>query len=215
MKIKRDFTCDPNLALYLPLYQLGGPSFMSKDAYGHLCTVTGALWTPQGRYFDGTDDYIDCGNNSALFPTDAITVEAWLYVPTFTGYSQAISSRGNVNPNSGFQLEVGSGSYWNPDAYISGGWRSSGAQTPIFDSWVHYVFTYDGATLANYLNLTLKSAARTGAITQSSEKLAIGRDGAQSFQYFKGYIGEVRIYNRALSLLEVQQNYLATKWRYR
>jgi hypothetical protein len=30
-----------------------------------------------------------------------------------------------------------------------------------------------------------------------------------------GVIGEVRVYNRALSPLEIQHNYLATKWRYR
>ena len=28
------------------------------------------------------------------------------------------------------------------------------------------------------------------------------------------YIGEVRLYNRRLTPLEVQHNYLATKWRY-
>ena len=53
-----DFIFDPSLVLYLPLYELDGASFMSKDAYGHLCTVTGATWTPRGRSFDGTDDHI-------------------------------------------------------------------------------------------------------------------------------------------------------------
>lgn len=54
--------CDPYLKLYLPLYELDGSSFMSKDAYGHLCTVTGALWRPNGRWFDKTSDIITCGN---------------------------------------------------------------------------------------------------------------------------------------------------------
>ena len=58
-----DFIFDPSLVLYLPLYQPDGASFASRDAYGHLCTVTGALWTPQGRTFDGADDIIDLGNN--------------------------------------------------------------------------------------------------------------------------------------------------------
>ena len=53
-----NFIFDPSLVLYLPLHQRDGSSFMSKDAYGHVCTVTGAVWTPEGRLFDGVDDYI-------------------------------------------------------------------------------------------------------------------------------------------------------------
>ena len=50
---KRRFKLDPSLVLYLPLYELDGSSFRSRDAYGHLATVTGALWTPQGRTLMG------------------------------------------------------------------------------------------------------------------------------------------------------------------
>ena len=39
------FIFDPSLVLYLSLWKLDGDSFMSKDAYGHLCTVTGALYS--------------------------------------------------------------------------------------------------------------------------------------------------------------------------
>jgi len=55
MQVKRDFIFDPSLVLYLPLYQLDGWAFMSRDAYGHLCSVTGAKWTPQGRDLDEQD----------------------------------------------------------------------------------------------------------------------------------------------------------------
>ena len=69
-----NFIFDPYLVLYLPLYELDGASFMSKDAYGHLCTVIGALWRPNGRYFDGIDDRIDLG--IALLG-NANTLEIW------------------------------------------------------------------------------------------------------------------------------------------
>lgn len=58
LDIERDFILDPSCILYLPLWKKDGAQFMSDDMYGHLCTVTGALWTPQGRYFDGVDDKI-------------------------------------------------------------------------------------------------------------------------------------------------------------
>ncbi len=59
MNSKQSLIPDPYLALHLPLHELDGNSFMSKDAYGHLCTASGGLWTPQGRSFDGVDDRIE------------------------------------------------------------------------------------------------------------------------------------------------------------
>ena len=68
---------DPSLVLYLPLYGQDGASFMSQDAGGHLCAVTGALWRPDSRYFDGIDDKINCGHSPALNLTSGVTVEVW------------------------------------------------------------------------------------------------------------------------------------------
>ena len=52
----------------------------------------------------------------------------------------------------------------------------------------------------------------------SSWKMApfskVGAAWANRNYYFKGLIGDVRVYNRALTPLEIQRIYLATKWRY-
>lgn len=58
LDVQREFILDPSLALYLPLYKLDGAKIMSQDAYGQLFTVTGALWQPDGRLFDGSDDML-------------------------------------------------------------------------------------------------------------------------------------------------------------
>ncbi len=76
----KDFIFDPYLKLYLPLYELDGASFMSRDAYGHLCTVTGAFWTPRGYSFDGGRDYINAGSHSVFtLGTLDWTFEFWVY----------------------------------------------------------------------------------------------------------------------------------------
>ena len=75
--MKDELVLDPSLVLWLPFRYLDGGSFMSRDAIGHECTNYGSLWTSQGRSFDGTDDYVDCGNDESLDITDAITIEAW------------------------------------------------------------------------------------------------------------------------------------------
>ena len=59
-----DLIFDSGLTLYLPFYRLDGSSLISKDAYGHSCTVNGAAWRTQGRYFDGIDDRIAVGTVS-------------------------------------------------------------------------------------------------------------------------------------------------------
>ncbi len=73
-----NFIFDPSLALYLPLYKRDGTSFMSDEAYGHLATVTGAIWTPQGRYFDGVDDYLRIPDAPSLDLTGEMTILAWM-----------------------------------------------------------------------------------------------------------------------------------------
>ena len=48
------------LSLYLPLWALKDSAFKSVDANRYTATVTGALWQPDGRLFDG-DDLINIG----------------------------------------------------------------------------------------------------------------------------------------------------------
>src|SRR3972149_6505876 len=92
MKVRRKFQYDPSCVLYLPLYELDGASFASRDAYGHLCTVTGATWGLQGRTFNGTSDWINCGTSSILVPPQ-ITLEFWLYITESGAMTYAIAER--------------------------------------------------------------------------------------------------------------------------
>ena len=69
---------DPSVVLYLPLYRIDGGSQVSRDAYGQAVNVTGALWTPVGRSFDGVDDVINCGAASSLDLQYYFTIAAWI-----------------------------------------------------------------------------------------------------------------------------------------
>ncbi len=68
--------CVFNAPLWHPA--LSGSTFKSLDAYAHSCTVTGATWTPQGRYFGG--------NAIIVTPTVAVgtgifTMSCWVKIP--------------------------------------------------------------------------------------------------------------------------------------
>src|SRR5262249_37489705 len=74
------------------------------------------------------------------------------------------------------------------------------------NTWAHLAATYDGATTRIYVNGTLvTNKAQTGTITTSTNPLQIGGDSLYG-GYFAGRIDEVRIYNRALSVAEIQSD---------
>ncbi|RKY96077.1 MAG: hypothetical protein DRQ03_07885, partial [Candidatus Hydrothermota bacterium] len=65
--------------------------------YGNNGTIHGATWTT-GKFdsalkFDGTDDYVNCGNDSSLNITDAITIEVWVK-PTGNNTDRSIIEMG-------------------------------------------------------------------------------------------------------------------------
>lgn len=212
-----DFIFDPSLVLYLPLYELDGASFMSRDAYGHLATVTGALWTPQGRSFDGLDDKINCGHHSAFDITEAITLEAWVRVkgPTWDDAGGIISKRVQGVDYEWYIRTAAANTFWGGVSTSSGEKLVGNNGGLTTDTWYHLVLVYDRISVRIYVNGALDSTptAGTDAINTGVSDVHIGWYYSNVYA-FDGRIGEVRIYNRALTLLEIKHNYLTTKWRY-
>jgi len=211
-----DFIFDPSLVLYLPLYELDGTSFMSEDKHGHLCTVTGALWRPNGHYFDGTDDIITCGNNAALDLTSEGTIEWWAKWDGETNkfFDLVKGASGTEALNNyfvgglgGYRAGIGNGSTRNQII--------ADASTILNGTFQHWVFRWDGSYLKLFADcIEVKSGSQTINGVAVSDILKIGHTEPQATR-FNGIGGELRIYSRALTPLEIQRNYLATKWRYR
>jgi len=219
-----NFIFDPSLVLYLPLHVLDGASFASRDAYGHACTVTGALWGPNGHYFDGDDDYIACGTNSALLPTTSLTIEVWFKITGNTGALKVLASRSYTV----VEFRIHTDEHLSFQANRNGGnlYAEGGTALGVNDFY-HGVFVFDTVNqTANseyhgmYLNGELETLSWLGgadtntALQSTATALDLGHRTGGAF-WFEGNIGEVRVYNRALTQLEIQHNYLATKWRYR
>jgi len=208
------FIFDPSLVLYLPLYELDGSSFMSRDAYGHLATVVGATWTPRGRIFDGSDDKLDITSSllSGTKDTDQKTIGFWVSTPNTTGHGNIVCVRDAGGNN--WQLYRKSATY---DLYIHSDDinQDTGYDYPqnrfvqitaiidgIADQWQIYVnglweYTYQGANFA---------------ADNGGNAFRLGSD---SSGYLNGTCGEAWIYNRRLTPAEIQHNFLVTKWRYR
>jgi hydrogenase maturation factor HypE len=78
-----------------------------------------------------------------------------------------------------------------------------GAAAVVANVWTHLASTFDGTTLRLYVNGTLvQSKAVSGSIVAGTGALRIGGNAVWG-EWFRGYIDEVRIYNRALTAAEI------------
>jgi hypothetical protein len=84
------------------------------------------------------------------------------------------------------------------------------------EQYYHICCTYDGTQAKIYINSILDRAYSTslGIGSPASLNLNVGAMAAVPSLELQGEIGIVKIYNRALSANEVQQNYNALKGRY-
>jgi len=187
---------------------------MSKDAYGHLCTVTGALWRPDGRYFDGVDDSISVAASPVLrFGTSVFSVTGWFNCPDSTNVNSII---GNRDADNGYYVYLNGGAVclYNRNTV------HSVASSAVYDGeWHYFGATFNGASSIMMVDGSEDTNINTildgEDLDDAGLNTYLGVRGSTAASYMTGSIGEVFIYSRVLTPLEIQHNYLATKWRYR
>ncbi len=198
---------DPNLVCWLTFDE--GTDIYAEDAsgnnnYGEL--LNGPVWTT-GRIggaldLDGSNDYVDCGNAQSLNITGQITLSVWVK-PRNAGNSQHQHFLGKgdnsyvIKQNSWNNLEI--------VIYI-GGWKV--ATLPMDSSynnvWHHFVGAYDGSQIKLYVNGELRATTKqTGAINTNAVTVRVGSEVNRRF--YSGLVDDARIYNRALSDIEVKK----------
>ncbi|MCF7957562.1 MAG: hypothetical protein K9M57_03840 [Phycisphaerae bacterium] len=204
----------------------GDGTIANDSAFGnHDGTVNGATWVDgisgKALSFDG-NDYVDVPHHSELNPTEEITISAWINVTTFPGIWPPIVKKAGDGgyQQTGYALEGHSQPF--PDqgqsvvfgVFLEGGGGESGISpyVEISSSQWHYVAAvYDGSTMTIYLDSIPYSTNNvSGNIIPSTNNLNIGRDPSNASRFFHGLIDEVRIYNKALTVEEIQQDYQNT-----
>lgn len=221
-----DLLIDPGLALHLPLYELDGGSLKSKDAYGHLFTVTGALWRPDGRAFDG-DDYIKRTVTDWQGADTEGTILVW-FKTSDSGEQTLFNSCDEAATNRVFFLKIdpatGTLKVVQQNADTTDAVRA--ATTGVRDGvWHLGILASDGSAYFMWVDnipqsLDTAGGSNTGdwlADTESRNNVVIGADirSSPAKDEMVGKIGEVAYYNRFLTPQERQQFQLSTEWRYR
>lgn len=196
-----------------------GQGDVIKDGAGHenKGRITGATWiecgTGHALWFEHADTYVDCGHGASLDLTGPVTIEAWVYPAVRPSSETGIA--GKSFDAYGLTIYGDGNFYW----YIGSGANKCHTAANI-TYWNHVAGAFDGETLKIYLNGALKDSCPSQFKTfGSGGDFYIGRI-ARSLNgppgdTFKGAIGAVRVYKRALSEEEVRAHYEAEKGMYR
>jgi hypothetical protein len=151
-----------------------------------------------GGTFDGSNDYVSVPNSSNLQITGSITISAWIKANSVSGRQVLLEKYGSY----GIKLESG-----QLVGYRWGGSENHASSTLSTGTWYFVTMTFDGLIHKTYVNGTLvNSESDSGSIPSTTNVVGIGAS-ATSGNYFNGLIDEARVYNRALSPVEVSQLY--------
>ena len=195
-----------------------GTTLTDASGHGITGTITGASWITPGKYgrglsFNGTSDHVDLGSPPLMGTTGSMTWSAWVR-PETTPLDDGIIL-GRSNDQGGWQLKT------TPDTgprtfgmAVSGAAGTStqrySTTVPQLHTWYHVAGVYDGVarTLDLYVNGALDDGALVGVVPASQVDMGLPATiGCRSGGfYFGGVIDEVRIYNRALTAAEIQND---------
>jgi outer membrane protein assembly factor BamB len=187
-----------------------GTTVTDASGNGNNGTMTSATWSTSGKYgkalqFNGTSARVTIPDGASLHLTGGMTLEAWVNPSTVNANWRDVVYKGNDN----YYLSATSTNSSRPDAgLIAGGSYADafGTSALATKTWSFLTETYDGSTVRLYVNGTqVASTAHTGAIATSSNPLQIGGDSIYG-QYFAGLIDNVRVYNTALSAVQIQSD---------
>lgn len=167
----------------------------------------------------GTGSKIVIADNPVFNSSNQITVSVWANpTTTWTYNAQHIISK-EVKDNYGFCMGFdqnnsvyGSGNYavflqiMKPNGYDHIYKILTPAELP---GWKNIVFTIDGNTMKIFLNgnqVAIKTVSTNLQIINSGP-INIGTRAIRTDQWYKGYVDDVRIYNRALTEAEIKVLY--------
>ena len=158
--------------------------------------------------FDGSNDYINFGNSSAVQQSSG-TLSAWAKASSpGGGYRGIIAKQGAY------------GLFYTDSVLVAYDWaadapRSTGVNIAD-NTWKNVVLTYQsGVSNGTRIYINGVSVLTTTITVLNQTGNLFGGAEANAGQYASCQISLFNMYNRALSATEVLQNYNATKGRYR
>ena len=155
--------------------------------------------------FDGNSGGVDCGNDSSLDATDALSICSWIKIdPSQPDSWPRIVDK---SPNYGFYYS----STLNKMAFfcnIAGEYFDQPFNGTIpFDTWIHTAVVWNGDDFKFYIDGHLEDTIDTtdGTLDLTTNSLFIG-DNPENSRTFNGNIYEVRVWTSVLNETEIDDN---------
>jgi hypothetical protein len=168
--------------------------------------------------FDGSNDFVEVSptklNESIV---NSISIECWVY-PKTTSYQLIGGGQDNTGSRytAAFNINSDGANIYGFDLEATSGQvrLTSSSNTLEVNKWKHLTGTYDGSTASFYINGTLiDSDNGTSGNIINFDNFILGKDIATS-RHLNGNIACFKVYNRALSASEIEQNFNALRGRF-
>jgi hypothetical protein len=154
-------------------------------------------------YLGGNRDYVVIGDVHGFEGTAPFTVSLWAKDSEPSG--RLLGKEELRGTREGWLVF----SYKNEGSYGFERWQGSERDNISFEytsgQWNHVAFTYDGAYMKGYLNGVLVAGPTESAksLQPTLDPLVIGAPSQASKFFYKGFLDDIRIYNRTLSSEEI------------
>jgi len=161
--------------------------------------------------FDGVNDKVTFPNNT-ISTSAGMTVEVWFKTSSGTKYQDIfdLSDTYGVWIVTNYRGQTGKimTSFSTIRGYMTANYS--------VNTWYQVVLSGSGTSNFMYLNgVQVATGTRTVASSINLNTARIGNvDGDRASEYLVGNVSCLKLYNRALTASEIQQNYNATKSRY-
>jgi len=180
-------------------------------------------WTNEGKFgkalsFDGSNDYVNVGNNSLINPTTQITISGWFKLNSLNN-NWAISKWKSGQCNSTTSSYLLAPNYPNQSSgrvyffFCNKTGSDFLASTHQLNpkQWYHIIVTFNAGDVRLYINGQLNNSKTSTIKTLNSDSqnpLVFGQESTMTnIAPYDGLIDEVKIYNYALSEDEIKAEY--------
>lgn len=200
-----EFTADSN-STTLTLYKNSATAGTMLFDEVSVQRITG--FESLGWRFDGVDDFITIENSASLAVGSEYTMIMWC-IPVFS-WTELIGKRNASSDDFFLQtvLQKIGGRYRNSSG-------SAVSLTSVNDfnlnQWNHIAFVKNGDVLNLYLNKVLEDSKACSGTPANTNNIFVGKI---LYTFSDVLVGEVSIFNRALSAQEVRNYFELTRYRY-
>jgi len=151
--------------------------------------------------FDGTNDYVNFGDNNSL--PASFSIETWVKPNVINNNTKSILSKRDANDlTTGYDLSLVNNTIsFNANGYsISANGITSGR-------WYHIAVTYDGTDYTLYVDGIQRSTSAGPSPTANSHDMLLGAmnvTNSTAINHFNGWMDEIRFWNTALTTDQIR-----------